>query len=122
MNCPGDFARKFPAAVYLSHQLDYLDYLFGPIMSVKGFAVNQTGMYPAEDMVSACFTFKSGVIGTGTWCFTASKETNTDQIEIIGSKGKITFSTFAFTPVQLGTESGIETFNYQKFYDYPGRY
>ena len=97
-----------------SHQLDYLDYLFGPITSVKGFAVNQTGIYPAEDMVSACYTFESGVIGTGTWCFTASKQTNIDQIEIIGSKGKITFSTFEFTPVQLETESGIETFDYPK--------
>ncbi|MGD2091589.1 MAG: Gfo/Idh/MocA family oxidoreductase [Candidatus Aminicenantes bacterium] len=97
-----------------SHQLDYLDYLFGPIISVKGFTVNQTGIYPAEDMVSACFMFESGVIGTGTWCFTASKQTNTDQIEIIGSKGKITFSTFEFTPVQLETESGIETHDYPK--------
>ena len=96
------------------HQLDYLDYLFGPITSVKGFAVNQAGIYPAEDMVSACFTFKPGIIGTGTWCFTASGQTNTDQIEIIGSKGKITFSTFEFTPVQLETESGIETFDYPK--------
>jgi predicted dehydrogenase len=97
-----------------SHQLDYLDYLFGPIKSVKGFAGNQTGIYPAEDMISACFTFESGVIGTGTWCFTASKQTNIDQIEIIGSKGKITFSTFEFTPVQLETESGIETLDYPK--------
>ena len=97
-----------------SHQLDYLDYLFGPITSVKGFAVNQTGIYTAEDMVSACFTFKSGVIGTGTWCFTASKETNTDQIEIIGSKGKITFSTFEFTPVKLEIGSDVKTFDYPK--------
>jgi predicted dehydrogenase len=96
------------------HQLDYLDYLFGPITSVKGFAVNQAGIYPAEDMVSVCFTFKPGLIGTGTWCFTASGQTNIDQIEIIGSKGKITFSTFEFTPVQLETESGIETFDYPK--------
>jgi predicted dehydrogenase len=97
-----------------SHQLDYLDYLFGPIMSVKGFAVNQAGIYPAEDIVSACFKFKSGVIGTGTWCFSASKETDTDQIEIIGSKGKITFSTFAFTPIKLEIGSDVETFDYPK--------
>jgi predicted dehydrogenase len=97
-----------------SHQLDYLDYLFGPIVSVKGFARSQAGMYPAEDMVSACFTFESGVIGNGTWCFSASNVSSIDEVEIIGSKGRIVFSTFAFTPARLETESGSETFGYPK--------
>jgi predicted dehydrogenase len=97
-----------------SHQLDYLDYLFGPIVSVRGFARSQAGLYPAEDMVSACFIFDSGVVGNGTWCFSASKESSTDEVEIIGSKGRIVFSTFAFTPVRLETASGVETFEYPK--------
>lgn len=97
-----------------AHQLDYLDYLFGPISSVKALVLNQTGVYPAEDVVSACFTFESQVVGTGIWCFSASNESRNDLVEIIGSKGKISFSTFAFTPVRLETESGLETFDYPK--------
>ena len=97
-----------------SHQLDYLDYLFGPVLSVKSLALNQAGIYPAEDVVTACFTFESGVAGNGIWCFTASEKNETDQVEILGSKGKITFSTFAFTPLELETARGIETFDYPK--------
>jgi predicted dehydrogenase len=84
-----------------SHQLDFLDYLFGPITEVKAFALNQTGVYPAEDVVGVSFTFESGIVGTGAWCFTASEESRTDVFEIIGGKGHIKFSTFDFTPIEL---------------------
>jgi len=40
-----------------SHQLDYLDFLFGPVEKVKGVALNQGGFYKAEDIVSASFIF-----------------------------------------------------------------
>lgn len=97
-----------------SHQLDYLDYLFGPIISVKSFALNQAGLYPVEDIVSASFVFKSGVVGTGTWCFTVSPENRTDEIEIVGGKGKVSFSTFAFTPIRVESESGCEAFDFPR--------
>ena len=35
-----------------SHTLDLLDFLFGPIQSVEGFASNQAGYYDAEDIVT----------------------------------------------------------------------
>ena len=97
-----------------SHQLDFLDYLFGPIISVKSFASNQAGLYPVEDIVSASFVFQSGVVGSGTWCFTVSRENQTDEIEIVGSKGKILFSTFAFTPVRMESERGSEVFDFPR--------
>ncbi|MCU0643996.1 MAG: gfo/Idh/MocA family oxidoreductase, partial [bacterium] len=50
------------------------------------------------------FVFQSGVLGTGLWCFTAYDEL--DRTEIIGSKGKIVFSTFDTNPIQLFTEEG----------------
>lgn len=84
-----------------SHQLDFLDYVFGPVTRVKAIAANQAGLYPAEDAVSACFEFQSGVLGVGTWCFTASSEGETDVVEIVGSRGHIKFSTFDFTPIEL---------------------
>ncbi|MFD0695121.1 Gfo/Idh/MocA family protein [Paenibacillus sp. GCM10027628] len=75
-----------------SHTLDILDYLLGPIGEVKGFAVNQSGQHQVEDLVTTTYAFESGVIGTGAWCF--SSYTRSDMNEIIGSRGKISFSTF----------------------------
>jgi 1,5-anhydro-D-fructose reductase (1,5-anhydro-D-mannitol-forming) len=75
-----------------SHTLDILDYLLGPIGEVKGFAANQSGQHQVEDLVTTTYAFESGIIGTGAWCFSAY--TRSDTNEIIGSRGKITFSTF----------------------------
>jgi predicted dehydrogenase len=97
-----------------SHQLDFMDYLFGPITSIKSFAANQAGIYGVEDMVTGCFNFGSGVQGTAAWCFTASKESQEDCIQIIGSKGKILFSTFDFTPIQLVTTEGTKELHFAK--------
>jgi predicted dehydrogenase len=93
-----------------SHQFDFLDFVFGPIVSAKGHAANQAKWYPAEDVVSASFVFESGVMGNGMWCFTVSNASRTDRTEIIGSKGKIIYSTFERVPIQLETEKGIEEF------------
>jgi predicted dehydrogenase len=84
-----------------SHQLDYLDDLFGPITKVKGIAKNLGGFYRAEDTVSASFEFENGVVGSGEWCFVASPDSNCDRIEIIGDKGKISFSCYEFSPIIL---------------------
>jgi predicted dehydrogenase len=77
-----------------SHQLDFLDYLFGPIKEAQGYANNQAGLYPAEDIVTGSFLFKNGVIGQGTWCFTTSDTSDMEKTTIIGSKGQISFSYF----------------------------
>lgn len=89
-----------------SHQLDLLDYWFGPIAVAKGLAANQAGAYQAEDIVSATFSFPNNVLGTAIWCFTVDNCQQTDQAEIIGSKGRITFSFFDLSaPVKLETGS-----------------
>ena len=41
----------------------------------------------------------------GTWCFTAYR--NFDQNEIVGSRGKLTFSTFDAEPILLTTAEGV---------------
>ncbi len=90
-----------------SHQLDLLDFLLGPIDSARGHAVNQAGWYPAEDAVSASFAFESGVIGNGIWCFNLSAQDNIDRTDIVGSRGRITFSTFGLDePLTLVRENG----------------
>lgn len=88
-----------------SHTLDILDYILGPIKEAKGTVSNQAGLYPADDIVSANFLFSSGVHGSGVWCFTAFE--HFDRNEIVGSKGKICFSTFGAEPVKVFTETGI---------------
>ncbi len=87
------------------HQLDILDYILGPISEAKGFAANQAGLYPAEDIVSAAYRFEGGALGTGIWCFNASEEERIDRIEIIGSKGNIHFAAFETTPVELAVNN-----------------
>ena len=93
-----------------SHQLDYLDYIFGPIDKVKSIALNQSGLYKAEDFVSAEFVFNNGIAGTGTWCFSGSPESDRDTIEIIGDKGSVRFSTFSFEPIILTNSNGRQEF------------
>lgn len=92
------------------HQLDYLDLLFGPVQKVRSIAVNQAGLYKVEDFVSAQFLFCNNIIGTGTWSFSVSPESNRDTIEIIGDKGSIKFTTFNFEPIVLMNESGRQEF------------
>jgi predicted dehydrogenase len=95
-----------------SHTLDILDFLLGPIKSVQGFASNQAGYYSAEDIVTGTYTFESGIHGIGNWCFTAFEDV--DVNEIVGSEGKITFSTFGNEPIVLTTASGTEQWSFER--------
>jgi predicted dehydrogenase len=96
-----------------SHQFDYLDFVFGPVTQVKGFAQNRAGYYPAEDTVSAAFAFESGVTGTGSWSFVVPKGSEEDIIEITGTKGKIVFSCFQHGDVKLTTPQGTVSLSFQ---------
>ncbi len=98
-----------------SHQLDYLDYIFGPVTKVEGIAANQAGLYEAEDIVSASFEFSNGVVGTGIWCFTTAELAAKERTYIIGSKGVIHFRYFGNPEVILENERGKQTFKL----DYP---
>ncbi len=92
------------------HQLDWLDYVFGHVRKIKSIAVNQAGLYEAEDFVTAEFLMDDEVVGTGTWCFSASKDSSRDSIEIIGDRGSISFSAFSYIPIVLNNESGTSQF------------
>jgi len=92
-----------------SHALDFLDFVLGPVSRVRGFAYNQAGAYPAEDIVSAAFEFKNGVQAMGTWCFSSFEAA--DRVIFVGSGGKITLSMFGNEPIQLETPGGIQVFD-----------
>ena len=76
----------------VGHTLDILDYIVGPIETVRAFADNQAGAYPPEDIVTVAYRFSTGVYGSGAWCFTT--DCDDEHNEIVGSEGRITFSTF----------------------------
>ncbi len=97
-----------------SHSLDYLDYVFGAIGSIRANAFNQARRYLAEDLVLANWQHESGVAGTGSWCFTTSDSNILDEVEIIGDQGRIIYSTFEFTPVVLENGNGRQEFPFEK--------
>lgn len=90
------------------HTLDLLDFCLGPVNKVTGFANNQAHLYPAEDVVAGSWTFDSGALGAGVWCFTAARRR--DEVEIVGEDGRITFATFDDAPVAVETDHGSERF------------
>jgi predicted dehydrogenase len=89
-----------------AHQFDYLEYLLGPVKEAKGFSLNQTGNYSADDIVTATFLFESGVAGTGSWCFTIPENLKNDTTVIVGSGGKITFSFFENQDIYVEKSDG----------------
>jgi predicted dehydrogenase len=91
-----------------SHQLDYLEYVLGPIKSAKGNVKNQAGYYPADDITTAQLEFESGVLGSGSWCFTVPEFCKKDETMLVGSKGSIHFSFFDSVPIRLHTLTGTE--------------
>ncbi len=95
-----------------SHQLDFLDYLFDPVVKAFGLMRNQAGLYAAEDIVVGSFEFGSGVLGSGTWCFTADPASEIEETTIIGSLGQIRFENFGNNQVILETNEGRQIFEF----------
>ncbi|PKL82608.1 MAG: oxidoreductase [Ignavibacteriae bacterium HGW-Ignavibacteriae-3] len=92
-----------------SHMIDLIQFFLSDIVTANGVASNQSGLYKAEDTVSASMIFKSGVHATGNWCFCADKDM--DKTEIIGTAGRIVYSNFAANPVILEMNNSTEEFN-----------
>ena len=90
------------------HQLDMLQHFFGIIVEANGICANRGGLYKAEDSVSACFKFESGLPGSGSWCFVAYESAREDRIQIIGNRGQVSFSVFNYDPIVLCTSAGKE--------------
>lgn len=88
------------------HQLDILQELFGVITEAEGICANRGGLYPTEDSISACFKFESGLPGSGSWCFVGHKSAKEDRITVIGDRGLLGFSVYAYDPIQLITTEG----------------
>lgn len=88
-----------------SHQLDALDFIFGPIAEAKGFSENQSNTYIADDITVGVFKFKNGILGKGLWAFNTSKASQYEMTTIIGSKGQISFPFWGDHHVTLEIEN-----------------
>lgn len=88
------------------HQIDLLQNLFGVITRAHGYPANRAHLYQAEDTLSACFFFESGIPGSGSWCFVGHESAKEDCIEVIGEKGSLSFSVFTYQPIEVVTSEG----------------
>ena len=79
------------------------------ILEARGICANRGQLYKAEDSLSACFRFENDLPGSGSWCFVAHESAREDCIEVMGDKGRLTFSVFDYAPIQLYTSSGVES-------------
>lgn len=86
------------------HALDMFDFWFGPIVEAHGIASNQGGLYDVEDTVTAAWRHADGVHGFGSWCYVCGQDQ--DQVEIIGSRGRIEMEFFSDRPLRLITDRG----------------
>ena len=90
----------------VSHTLDFLDYMFGPIEKVCALAGNQAGAYRPEDVVTASYRFASGVYGSSAFCYAADRDEEWN--EVVGATGRIRFSTTKAVPIRVTRGDAVE--------------
>jgi predicted dehydrogenase len=91
------------------HQIDLLDFYLGPVAEVHGRARNLRDIYPSPDTIAVSFSFESGLLGSGIWAYTSGAEV--DEMEFVGTRGKLTFAVAVPTPFTLVDGSGVHTFD-----------
>ena len=96
------------------HQLDLIYYYFGEIDKASGYSANQENLYNADDIVSGDIFFKSGVLFSGIWCFNVANGEEKELIEILGSKGKISFSAFEMEKISITENGKTEVLNFEQ--------
>ena len=95
------------------HQLDIMNFIFGEFETeMMPFSANNGGFYQPEDTINVSYRYKNGVHLTADWCFVAGF--HKDEIEIVGTDGRITLSCFGTDPVVLETLSGREVFEFER--------
>jgi len=89
------------------HTLDLFDWLFGPLGEVAGVAARAASSSPqpggVEEVVAMHFKTGSGALGTGLWNFAAP--IFEDEALVVGTAGRMAFSTFGDGPVRVWTKT-----------------
>jgi predicted dehydrogenase len=95
------------------HQFGLMCYFFGEPEKISGIALNQAGLYNADDIVAGNIVFKDGVVFNGIWCFNVSKEDEKDNCRIFGERGTISFTFFNQREVTMTVHGRKETFSFE---------
>lgn len=94
------------------HQLDLMLYYFGEAKTFHGLASKNDAAAPVADLVTGHIEFENNVVFNGLWCFSAPKSERADSCDIIGSKGKITFSVFG-QYIKINIDGKEDTLNFE---------
>lgn len=94
------------------HQLDLMRYFFGAAKQVSGIAINQAGIYKADDLVTGNMLFDKGIVFSGTWCFSAADQR--DHCEIVGSEGSISFSFFNGNYIHVNSRGETSSYHFDQ--------
>ena len=95
------------------HQLDLMYHFFGEVNTASGTAVNQAGAYSAPDLVTGNILFNSGMVFNGLWSFAAAPGQEADSCDIVGSRGKISFSVFDNQTFSVTIDDKTEVYSFE---------
>ena len=90
-----------------SHCVDLLDFFLGPVVEVRGFSTNSSGVYPTTDLTSMACTFAGGAVGTAEFNFNADEKA--DSITLTGTRGHLVTPVFSDTDVVVTRAGRTET-------------
>jgi len=90
------------------HQLDIFYWIFGKATKVQGLSLNQKKVYPAADLTTIQAVYGDDIFLHGIWAFNVPPGSEIETCDIIGDKGKITFSFFRASSIQITTANGTE--------------
>lgn len=90
------------------HQLDIFYWIFGNPKTVRGFSMNQRHHYEAPDVTTAEVIFGEDVLLQGLWAFNVAKSDESETCEIFGDQGKLKFSFFRTSTIDVSTAKGDE--------------
>lgn len=92
-----------------SHGLDLLDFLFGSLTGVAGYAANRASPYDVEDVVTMSFRCGGEIPAVASW--NAAGDHSVDELEIVGSEGVVRLSVFGNEQVHFGQGDTVELFD-----------
>lgn len=87
------------------HQLDIMYWIFGEPKNVHGLSANQAKQYEAPDLTTLTAVYNNNVFLHGAWAFNVAESATDDTCEIIGDKGKLRFSFFKRSTLEVITDS-----------------
>lgn len=94
------------------HQLDLMYWYFGTPVEMHGRSFNQGHNYDAPDLTTLEVEFENNVILNGIWSFSVHDSADTERCEIIGEKGKLSFSFFRGPVLELHSDAGLKNFEF----------